>query len=276
MVKRLHMKRIYILFGIVLTAFSCNKDTKQQLIEWVFEAPTTKANLSADGSFSWTPGDQINLWDAAGSSFVTFTTASGSGRFSAQAPASAHFSGAAFYPATIATTNSSVTLPASYSTTALSTGAGMPMYAQVSEGSNLLHFKHLGAYLTVQLNQVPASMDQIRISSPTVSLSGVFPLTEISGYKVLQATDGSGDILVSFPHTGVQNIVLTIPVPVGEYSIRYSAGSAGNPDVLQKYTDAIVFQRAHLYKLSPAAHESAFTPLTCEAFQLNDDNNNWE
>ncbi len=270
------MKRIILFFSTVLTTLSCNRDTRQQWIEWVFDAPATKAVLSADGAFSWTQGDQISLWNTTSSSFVTFTTASGSGRFSAQAPASANFVGAAFYPATIATTPSVVTLPASYSMDALSIGAGMPMYAQVEDGSNLLHFKHLGAYLTIRINQVPGSIDQLRISSPTVSLSGGFPLTDAAGYKILQAADGTGDILVSFPHSGIQNYAFTIPVPVGEYSIRYAAGSAGDPAVLQKYTDTIVFERAHLYKLSAAEPGQDFAPLTCETFTLDNDNDYWE
>ena len=90
-----NMKRIIIIIGVVL-AVSCSKSQESpkvddSMVTWVFKAPSTKASLNASGAFSWSKGDQIAIWDATSGSFITFTTGSGSGRFSATAPASANF-----------------------------------------------------------------------------------------------------------------------------------------------------------------------------------------
>ena len=90
---------IVIAAASLMALVSCHRETAgSNLVEWIFEAPATKAVLDRDGKFSWEASDRIGVWNATASSFVSFTTVTGSGKFRAMAPADAHFAGAAYYP----------------------------------------------------------------------------------------------------------------------------------------------------------------------------------
>ena len=164
------MKRLLLTLSLCLpVVLSCNKEPDSvPLREWTFEAPATRAALSGTGAFSWNRNDRIAVWDETSSSFVSFTTSSGSGRFSATAPENAHFSTIAYYPAGIASGVGVISLPDAYSLDDLTGGAGIPMAAEVEDGSQILHFKHLTAYLTIPVSNL-SSAHTITVTSPTVS-----------------------------------------------------------------------------------------------------------
>lgn len=269
------MKRLSIFIFILLLAFSCSREVQEdQLVEWTFEAPATKASLSAGGAFSWASGDRIALWNQTGSQFVTFTSSTGSGRFSATAPADAFFTGVAWYPASAANAAGNVTLADSYT--------GDPtiqmMYAVIDRGSNILHFKHPVAFLTITILDADPSMDRITVSSPATSLSGTFPLTDASGEKVLPITEGSGSVTVNFSISSTQDVHFTIPIPVGQYSVTFAAGNASNPQMLKRKTDEVDFRRASLYRLAPATPGDildSFTAIVTDGFSVESDDENW-
>lgn len=271
---------VIIMAGAVL-AISCGKAVKasqsaDDLVEWTFVAPATKASLSADGAFSWSPGDEIAVWNATESSYVTFRTGTGNGRFSATAPASANFTTGAYYPSAIVS-GGGVTIPSSYTVADLSSGAGMPMFAAVEDDSNLLEFRHVCAYLTVQARSLGNSIDRITVGSSTVSLSGVFvPADAGGGKREIRSASGSEVVSIGFTPSDNQDISFTIPVPVGEYSITIEAGNEDVSDVLSAETAPVNFLRGHLYTLS-AIGESVFSvTFTTEPYGLEPDSNNWE
>ena len=276
------MKRIIIIIGVVL-AVSCSKSQESpkvddSMVTWVFKAPSTKASLNASGAFSWSKGDQIAIWDATSGSFITFTTGSGSGRFSATAPASANFTTSAFYPATLAS-ESGITLPSSYTAADLSAGGGMPMFAAVEDNSDILNFKHLSAYITVQVNNLPGFADRISVGSPSVSLSGAFNLTDAgAGIRKIQASSGNACVTYNFSPSAGHSFSYTIPVPVGEYALYLEAGDAGTPDFIHVETDSVNFQRGHLYSLSVIDGSASSYTITVisESYALESDNSNWE
>lgn len=260
------------MLGLTLAFVSCKKAADAPMVEWTFEAPGTKASLSADGAFSWAPGDQIAVWNSTTNAFVTFSTPTGSGRFTAQAPANAHFTQEAYYPASAATGLGAVLLSSEYSLSDLSSGKGMPMFAAVNDGSNILNFKHLCAFVIISVKDIPAEATQIHISSSTVSLSGEFEILTASGEKIIGAQPGSGSVTIPLSLSQTQDVTFTIPLPVGEYALSCSV--QGTSTSVQ--TDPIAFQRAHLYALSSIdAGGDRFAPA-CEVYELANDNDNWE
>lgn len=269
------MKKLFLFSCLLLSALSCGeKDpvkSPDELVEWTFIAPSTKASIDGKGAFSWKPGDEIAIWNSTAGGFVTFTTATGSGIFSAQAPANSVFTGTAFFPASSAVNANSVSLPASYSIQQLSVGAGIHMSASVSNENNSLEFKHLTAYLTVQITDTPATLDRVVIGSDGHSLCGGF---EVDG-GALYISGGSATTTVSFPAQEGQTVSLTVPVPVGEYQISITAGDGNTPDMISMHTSPVNFRRAHLYKLSPASSQTGFSAI-CEVYDITSDDNNWE
>lgn len=266
------MKKLLLSSCLLLAALACENPALQRdgLVEWTFLAPATKASIDGKGAFSWNSGDAIAVWNSTGSGFVSFST-EGNGIFTAQAPADALFTGTAFFPASSANAVNSVSLPGSYSIQQLSQGAGIHMVATVTNDSNCLEFKHLTAYLTIQVPAAPAAMNSIVIESAGHSLSGVFEVNDDNGIIV---NDGTATISVSFPAQAGQDIVFTVPIPVGEYQISITAGDGSPMDMINMHTGTVNFRRAHLYKLAPLSSLTGFS-TACEVYDITDDNN-WE
>ena len=275
------MKKNLLLIAVAVLAVSCGKAIKpsqatHDMVEWTFEAPATKASLGAGGAFSWSPGDEIAVWNSTESAYVTFRTGTGNGRFSATAPASANFTTGAYYPSDIVS-GSGVTLPSSYTVDALSSGAGMPMFSPVEDDSNLLEFKHLVAYLAIQAQRLPDTIDRIKVSSSTVSLSGTFSPADIGGgRREIRSVSGNAAVTIGFATSAGQDISFIIPVPVGEYAITVEAGNVDVSDVLSAETDPVNFLRGHLYTLSAIVNPDISVSLTSEPYNLEPDSNNWE
>lgn len=265
--------------AILLVAVACASKAQEEpaMREWTFEAVYTKAAVSGEGAFSWNKGDGIAVWNSQSSSFVTFTSATGKGKFRAVAPVNAHFTEAAFYPSGIASSTSAVTMPSSYDSPDAS-AAGFPMYAQVEENTELLSFRHLGALVQLTLTNVPAGAISLVFSSPTVSLSGSFGIS--GSPSEIQAAPGSGAVRVSFPATvGGENIVVTVPVPVGSYPLSIALESSSNTLFSLVGSENINFQRAHLYK--PAPIVSGMIPAVpfdavIVSFNMEGDDENWQ
>ena len=262
--------------AILLVAGACAQH-EPAMREWTFEAAYTKAAVSGDGAFSWSKGDGIAVWNSQNGGFVTFTSATGKGKFRAVAPANAHFTDAAYYPSGIAASTGTVTLPSSYASPEAS-AAGFPMFAQVEENTELLSFKHLGALVELTLTNVPEGAIALVLSSPAVSLSGDFG---ISGSPAeIQATSGNGAVRVTFPATaGGESITITVPVPVGSYPLSIALESPSNTLFSLVGSENINFLRAHLYKPAPImAGDIPAVPFDADivSFNLEGDDENWQ
>ena len=246
------------------------------MLEWTFQATYTKAAISSLGVFSWHKGDKIAVWDAQAGAFVPFTSVTGSGKFRAVAPSDAHFTSSAIYPAGVAATTASLTLPGSYSSPEAS-AEGFPMYAAVEENTELLEFKHLGALLELRLLNTPAGAVAVVLSSEGKSLSGTFSLTG-TPYEI-QAPSGSGDVRVTIPATSKgDNITVTVPIPVGTYPLTISLEDGEGSLFTLAGSQSIAFERAYLYRPAPiltTAIESLPISVGMESYNLENDDENW-
>lgn len=222
-------KIIYIVSVAMVLLPSCSRST-DQMVEWTFKAPATKAAFSDSGEFSWDAGDKISVWDATSESFVSFTTAAGKGIFRATAPADAHFSQWAYFPGSMAAGLESINIEE----------GTIPMCARIEDGSNLLHFKHAGALVTIRIINIPEEASSFVLSSESTAFSGSFSLTE-----GVWTAGGSGS--VTFPLTE-DSFLLRLAVPVGEYSLEYCVKNSSGSDILRRKTEGdFNFLRAYSY-----------------------------
>lgn len=272
-------KTLYIFISLLAFTACSRKADNDSMVEWTFEATYTKASIGiADGTFAWKPGDAIAVWNQTGSAFVPFTTVAGRGKFSALAPASSHFTDIAYYPASIAATTASVSLPAIHEDIAAA-AACFPMAAALTEGDNLLSFKHLGALIAVNLANVPPEAEYLEISTPGKALSGSFEVT--SGE--IQAVTGTGAVRVKIALEDTDNLCILVPVPTGTYPLTITVASEAEPDMfVVESIAAIQFKRANLYSLETLDMEKpsevfiSFTAASLENFTLDDDGAYWE
>ena len=260
------LQYIVIAAASLMALVSCHRETSgDKLVEWVFEAPATKAVLDRVGKFSWEASDHIGVWNAASSSFVSFTTVTGSGKFRAMAPADARFEGAAYYPEGIAKGPSKVSLG----------GEAMPMCAILEEGSNVLHFKHIGAFVSISVINLAPEAESLVIFSDATALSGDVTLSDGVWMK-----GGTPDYL-RIPVGGESAVQQVIPVPVGSYSLTYVIENAAHEELLRRETSGDWdFGRAILYRfpvanMEPSAVEQSLA-TDLEAFDVEDDSATWE
>lgn len=245
-------KTLHIILSSLLVFCSCGKQpvpAGSELTDWTFSAaPSAKAVIADGGAFSWNRGDQIKLWDSQSSRYVAFTDRVGKGVFTAAAPKNSVFV-SAVYPAAVAATAASVSLPEEYTSGEAAAGKTFPMWAIVPEGSNALSFFHLGAILRFTLKGVIPEMTKVRISSADGSLSGDFPVAGSPLQIALQP--GSGAVTVNlgtFPEKA--DFVISVPLPVGSYNYKIEAGNDSEPNVYTAYTtSAQTFGRKQIYKL---------------------------
>ncbi|MBR6346198.1 MAG: fimbrillin family protein [Bacteroidales bacterium] len=274
------MKRIVIICAVTALAISCSKSQQGAPLmrEWAFETEYTKASIDDSGVFSWQQGDRIDIWDATSASFVPFTTIAGKGRFVATAPDNASFSLAAFYPSGIAGGTSYISLPSSYASAAEAT-AVFPMYAPVNEGDNTLHFKHLGAALTITCTSVQPELDRLELRSAGTTLSGRFDLSTVSGNQLIQQKTGNGTAEVRFSLSEEGTVSVTIPIPVGTYPVSICLGNDTDHEMLVVSSSSdMTFERAHRYKLKAFDYMTeryAFAGGTMESLTVEDDSVNW-
>lgn len=248
-----------------------------RMVEWNFKAEMTKATLDSDGRFAWSAGDRIAVWNATSGAFVPFSSPTGSGMFSATAPADAHFTDCAVYPAAVAASVSAVTLPASYASETES-ARSFPLYAKVEDGSTLLSFRHLGALLSVPIVYLPTGSATLEIGSSSHSLSGSFSLSDGSPRQI-SAAAGIGTVQLPVP-SGLLSFTAVIPIPTGSYPLSVRVlGASGDELFSLVGTDPITFERAHLYGLEKIeADASVSRPIAvavAESLEVQDDSDAW-
>lgn len=203
------------------------------LVSYTFHAyfeDQTKASINESGKFSWGAAgtDQIAVWDATYSEFVTFTSTDSNGNFSCEAKPGASFNGqTAYYPASIATVSAgspNYTFPTSFDN--LSDAAkGFPMSGTVSADGKI-PFAHLGCLIKMTLNNVP------------------------SFTRALILNDGSNDITVTAtPTDGVINAV--VPIPAGTYILTAKLKDDNNNIFYTKARGSKEYVARKYYPISP-------------------------
>ena len=230
-----------------------------------------KASISDAGVFSWSAGDEIAVWNAAESAFVTFTCNAGDGVFTASATPGAEFT-KAYYPASVAVAGNpdQVNLASSYSLAESTSGKFFPMVATVS-GSNLA-FTHLGSLLKFTINDVPADATSLTLTSATAVLSGNFAVQ--SGQ--INAGSGAGSVSVSISHSVKENLAFYFPVPVGNYSYTITLGDGTTTMLTQATTSAKTLARASFHGLKALTVSSPTTTYrVCGWFAYNGNNSEW-
>jgi len=241
------IKYVAFVATVAALAFSCSKEINapQEQIQGntVISAcvelnDTTKTAYSQTGIFSWSEGDQIDVWTSS-NHFVTFTLKSGAGSssasFTANLASGETITNLAVYPAGKYTYESDVlkvNMPSAYGSIAAA-ASSVPMVANGAE-AGALKFKMIGAMLQFSYKHIPAGTPSFRFEAKqkisgefTVDMSGAAPVISASGTETDAVTIayGAGDDLTS--------ATFTVPVPVGTYNaIRVRMGAAdGSADV---------------------------------------------
>ena len=255
------MKRISFIvnsLALLLAAASCSREVNaaveapEEGVKYSFRAVmegASKATVSEDGSTAWTAGDQIAVFDAVSQSFCNFTSEFGDGVFSFIGTPGADYNFTrAYYPASIAQGESSVSLPAEITLANAVSGSGFPMLG-TRKDDNTLSFKHLGALLKYTLIGIPESADALVLSSAEVSLSGNFDIEDAN--PVINASAGSGKVQIPLTPGANKSLVFYLPLPLGTYTFTCDV-KAGN-ETLQSHTTASAKQieRAKLVRMRP-------------------------
>lgn len=240
-----------------------------------FAESGARAAINPDGSCSWEAGDKIAVYDAVGGSFCEFTTEAGDGIFTfTGAPGASYDFTHAYYPASFASGAKTITLPDSYSVDQVQTTSAFPVAGSVNGGS--ISLCHLAAVLKYTIKSIPATATCIELSSPTVSLSGAFPVEGSSlddgwvsadgenvtdhddvsvksseNHPEIHAGSGSATVRISLVPGENENLTFYLPLPVGAYAFttRIKAGE----DVLFENTTTTLkdIYRAHIVQMHP-------------------------
>lgn len=203
------MKKLFYIILAATAIVACSKEAElinnyepvvneNGQVTYTFKAyieDITKASISeSNGKFSWGEAgdDQIAVWDAAHSKFVTFTSTDNAGNFSCETDAGANFNGQdAYYPASIAKTDGTKGYDFPTSFTSLAAAAkGFPMSGTVTADGKIT-FAHLGCLIKLTLNNVPDFTTALILN------------------------DETRNITVPITTTGV--IEAVIPIPEGSY-----------------------------------------------------------
>ena len=258
-------KKLYIfLFSLIL--FACAKE-KENPVEPEIKGITytlkgylsekTRALISDEGEFSWETDDRIAVLDSNSGDLCEFVCTNGDGEFTFTGePGREYVFTKAWYPASMIKAEDEVTFPGTWNYADLSAAHNFPMSASVQDGN--MYFYHLCALMKITVNDVPKNATALTLSSPTVSLSGNFDVTDLgiddgridaSGEDVvveqdeiavksvpeIDAETGTGSVSVQLSLTSKQNITVYVPLPCGSYKYAVSL-HAGGTQIFQKET----------------------------------------
>ena len=173
----------------------------------------SKASVTDAGAFTWTAGDAIGIYN--GSSFNTLTTSTSGETVTFTGTVAGTPQTCAIFPAGIAKTPSSVSLPASY--TWKEGDAPTPMYAEYK--ASALAFKHLGGLIKVSIVGVPASATKF-VFEADKDITGEFDIT--SGEISSSALTDKGSVEFTFAAGTAPAMNFYVPVPVGSYTMKVS------------------------------------------------------
>ncbi len=200
------------------------------LVSYTFHAlfeDLTKASINESGKFSWGDAgtDQIAVWDAAHSEYVTFTSTDNNGNFSCEAKPGASFKGqTAYYPASVVSTDEFV-FPTTFASIDKA-AKGFPMSGTVTDDGKI-PFAHLGCLINITLNNVPSFTTKLILNYGTNKDITVFVT----------------------PSAGVINAV--VPIPAGTYVLTAKLEDDNNNVFYTKARASKAYAARNYYPINP-------------------------
>lgn len=234
------LRKKYLLLGLCLLPLSCTQEMLEGRTEILqaavpVEAPV-KADISADGAFTWAGGDEIAVWYESSqyqfSHYYNARLVSGAGSKDGtfRVEKNGERAGYAFYPIGIADNSYPglgahrlrLVLPDSYDI-----ASGMPTPQPLLAGNTAglpLTFYHLAAMLRLTITNIPAGTSFLRVSTD-VDIAGPFRVTFPGGagehpyIETSESTDpgnhGSVTFTYAAPLAAAESQALDVPVPQG-------------------------------------------------------------
>lgn len=224
------MKRFYFICTVaLLTAVACNKDMPADVqgdgsvtLKAVVETDTkVNASINKDTrkvNFTWTAQDVIAVETSDGFENFTLAGQGGSADGSFTGNPSGEIGDVAVFPSILSPeldgTSLTVTLPAEYNGVNLQTNA---LLLGSHVGGNIC-FQHIGSLLLCSYGNV-SSATKFVVSVPGKKINGAYTLdlSQDTPYIALEDTDVEAESKVAVKVAGNQNIVVFVPLPVGEY-----------------------------------------------------------
>ena len=180
----------------------------------------SRSDVTTDGAFSWTAGDEISVWN--GSTFDVYANSETDvNTFDAKDQDNAgEAQGYAIYPSgshSISNEVVSVNLPATY--THGSTNA--PMLATIEEGSTNLAFKHLGGLMRFVVKDVPAGASSFVFTATDNIITGNYSVIDgqIRQDGENDANNTNNNVTITFTELTetAEEMVFYVPLPTGTY-----------------------------------------------------------
>lgn len=220
---------ILVLVAAVLLG-SCTKNEftpenpEVNSINAIMENDATKTNVTDEGYFTWSAGDQIWLHTTGGG--IVGTLSSGAGTANATFSYGSYFgtmTNRAVYPYNdnhdITGNTLSVVLPDTYNLGANTNNTNASMYAVVSNGN--LKFNHLAGVMRFEFKNAPAGTNQFKITLDK-KINGTFTADITESYPTLNAAETNVDAekTITFNFNALEetsDLRIYVPLPVGEY-----------------------------------------------------------
>lgn len=224
------MKRFYLICTVaLLAAVACNKDMPADVqgdgsvtLKAVVETDTkVNASINKDTrkvNFTWTAQDVIAVETSDGFENFTLAGQGGSADGSFTGNPSGEIGDVAVFPSILSPeldgTSLTITLPEEYDGVNLQTNA-LLLGSQV-EGN--IYFQHIGSLLLCSYGNV-SNATKFVVSVPGKKINGAYTLdlSQDTPYIALEDTDVETESKVAVKVAGNQNIVVFVPLPVGEY-----------------------------------------------------------
>ena len=267
------MKKIIIILSAIIAVCGCSKeqsvglltnDNSNGIVSFTatFEGagdPDTKVGINANGYLCWVDGDTIAV-ELTDGTFATFTLDTSTMKFTASlGDKKVKDGGKAYYPASIATSSTSVTLPATY-TASVSDGLAIvkcPMVGTVNLGASSLNLTHLGGILSVKVSHVPADATKLILTATDKDVTGEF---EVANDIITAGTSGTNKTVTLTFNAGDFGNTATeffIPVPVTTFNSGFTVDfkNASNESLYSNATTktSISVARAHIKRMAELA-----------------------
>lgn len=177
----------------------------------------TRSTVTDGGTFSWTTGDEISVWN--GNKYQVFTYSGEGNEFTGT---ETEASGYAIYPSGNHGDVGENALPEVHLKDTYTYGStNAIMLAKVQEGSNSLSFKHLGGLMRFIVRNVPADETSFTFTANS-GITGDFQVEEVDGSNVIgmiDATEQNKMVMIQFEASNeVTDKTFYIPLPIGTYA----------------------------------------------------------
>lgn len=254
------MKIAFYLLAAILTLAACSKE--QVATEPVEENPVaagktmtlkatledTRGEISSDGKFSWSNGDQIAVpfRNADNDLVYILFTSNGSQEFTHVFSEGDNYElevgRNAYYPFSAVSATDQVSLD----------GSVIPLVAQVGDNETLA-FKHLSAFMDVTFTGLPVAVSQIRVTGVH---AGPYTVNYNEGNPSLTPVGGTGTDHYSIPVSGEGSYHAAVSFAPGTYnSLTFSLLTTDGRVVYSKSTSRTL-ERKNYYRMPSLAYSA--------------------